>query len=99
VRIRFTKRAELSIERIDDWWRSQRRAAPDLFWTELAETVELLQSSPEMGAVYKMRKGNQVRHVLLPKSDYHLYFEIDHDADRIMILVIWGARREHGPKL
>jgi hypothetical protein len=52
-----------------------------------------------MGAVYKMRNGNQVRHVVLPKTDYHVYFEIDRDADWIMILVVWGARRERGPKL
>jgi mRNA-degrading endonuclease RelE of RelBE toxin-antitoxin system len=93
VRIRYTKRAELSIERIDDRWRTHRLAAPDLFWTEL------LQTSPERGALYKTRKGNKVRRVLLPKTDYHVYFEIDSDADRIMILVVWGARRERGPKL
>ena len=99
MRIRYTRRAELSIERIDDWWRANRRAAPDLFWTELGEPVELIETSPEMGAVYKTRKGNQVRHVVLPKTDYHVYFEIDRDADWIMILVVWGARRERGPKL
>jgi len=99
VRIRFTRRAELSIERIDDRWRAHRLAAPDLFWTELSDAVALLQLSPERGARYKTRKGNRVHRVLLPKTDYHVYFEIDRDAALIMILVVWGARREHGPKL
>jgi len=33
---------------------------------ELGEAIELLKSSPEMGAVYKTRKGNTGRRVLLP---------------------------------
>ena len=99
MRIRYTRRGELSIERIDDWWRAQRSAAPDLFWNELGEAVELLKSSPEMGAVYKTRKGNGVRRIVLPKSDYHVYFEVERNADWIMIIVVWGARRERGPKL
>jgi plasmid stabilization system protein ParE len=99
VRIRYTKRAELSIERIDDRWRAHRPAAPDLFWTELGEAEELLRVSPQRGTVYKTRKGDEVRRVLLPKTDYHVYYELDRDAEMAMILVVWGARRERGPKL
>jgi hypothetical protein len=32
----------------------------------------------------RVRKGNQVRRALLPKSDYLVYFEIDRDADWTM---------------
>jgi plasmid stabilization system protein ParE len=99
VRVRYTRRAELSIERIDDWWRANRHASADLFWTELGQAVELLETSPEVGGVYKTRKGNQVRKIVLPKTEYHVYFQLDRDADWLMILVVWGARRERAPKL
>lgn len=47
--VRFTRRGELSVERIDDRWRVERAAAPDLFWSELVSALELLEANPETG--------------------------------------------------
>jgi len=41
--------AEAQIRTIDDWWRENRTAAPELFVQELAAAVALIQSSPQIG--------------------------------------------------
>ena len=95
--IRFTKRAERSIERIDDWWRVDRRSSPDLFWQELNAAIDTLRTFPEAGIEYKTRRGNTVRRLLLERSKYRVYYEL-RDQD-VFILLVWGATRERGPKL
>lgn len=41
--------AELQIRNNDGWWRDNRTAAPGLFAEELAATVELIASAPNIG--------------------------------------------------
>lgn len=50
-----------------------------------------------MGTVYTILDGKQVRRVLMPKTGHHLYFVAD--ADEIIVHAIWGASKEHGPRL
>lgn len=40
-----------------------------------------------------------VRRVLMPKTENHVYYEIDRDKGIAIILAVWGAPKEHGPKL
>ena len=44
-------------------------------------------------AVCRTRKGTEVRRVLLPKTTYHVYYELDPHDEMLMMLVVWGARR------
>jgi plasmid stabilization system protein ParE len=99
VRIRYTKRAELCVQRLDAWWRAHRFDAPDLFFAEVENTLQLLLNKPDLGVVYKTRRGTAVRRMLLPRTQYHLYYEHDQQDDQLMIITIWGGKRRRGPKL
>ncbi len=99
MQIRYTRRAERCIERIDDWWQAHRPAAPDLFLRELDEAAGLLVVTPEAGVPYKTRKGSLVRYVLLPRTKYHVYYEVERAAGVVMILSVWSAVRGRRPVL
>jgi hypothetical protein len=44
-----TPQADLQILAMDDWWRSNRDKAPDLFEEELALAFQMLESAPGVG--------------------------------------------------
>ncbi len=46
----LTPTARDDADRIDSWWRANRRAAPWLFGEELAASLALLEVAPEMGS-------------------------------------------------
>ena len=87
--------AQREIERIDRRWIETRPAAPDLFFSELREILELLQENPELGVLYPPKPG--VRRILLRGSLYHLYYEVA--QERVEVLSVWSAVRGRGPKL
>jgi len=99
VRFRVSKRARRSIERINAWWFENRRAAPMLFLDELASAEVLLRSNPEAGTVYATHGSGVVRRIVLPKTRHHLYYRYVAERSELVVLVIWGAPRERGPKL
>ncbi len=70
-----------------------------LFARELAEAQRLLAETPEMGAPYQKRRGIVVRRVLLPKTQNHVYYEVDRVRDVVMILAVWGVPKGRGPRL
>ncbi len=49
---RASAEAETQVLRIDEWWRSHRRASPDLFDDELDATLEGIVLNPK-GVVYE----------------------------------------------
>lgn len=48
-----TPEAEAQISAIDDWWRKNRRASPDLFLEELSNAFEILARAPHIGRGYR----------------------------------------------
>ena len=99
MKTRLTAPACRQADHIDRWWRESRPAARDLFARELAEARRLLTDTPEIGTPYQKRHGAMVRRVLLPKTQNHVYYEIDRDQNVVMILAVWGAPRGRGPTL
>lgn len=86
-------------ESIQAWWRRNRPAAPDLFLDELNATKRLLSSVPRTGALYARSPVRGVRRLLIGRSKYHLYWEIDETAHAVWIQAIWHAERGTGPPL
>jgi plasmid stabilization system protein ParE len=84
---------------MDRWWRENRPDTADLFAHELDAARRLITAFPEMGVPYVQREGTLVRRVLMPKTQNHVYFEIDEENDVVMILALWGAPRGRGPRL
>jgi len=82
---------------IDDWWRSNRPAAPDLFLQELASTFDVIGWAPEIGRLYRRSLVAGTRRILLAKSRYHVYYVPE--AVVVKVLAVWHARRGIGPLL
>ena len=62
------------------------------------EVLERIGTRPNAGTVYE--QGNleaPVRRVLMPKTKNHVYYGVE--GDEIVVVSIWGAPRERGPKL
>ncbi len=94
---RFTPRAESEAEREREWWRENRPDSPDLFDKEIADAIEKIRRRPTAGTVVPASFPEEVRKVRLRKTKNHVYFTV-HEGE-IVILSVWGATKEHGPKL
>jgi plasmid stabilization system protein ParE len=99
-RVVFTKVAERQTERVGQWWRANRLAAPELFTDELERVQQLIAEVPLIGKPYLQapRLGG-VRRVLLEKSGYHVYYTVDEQHERVIIRSVWHAARGRGPRL
>lgn len=99
MKVRFAAPARRQADRLDRWWRENRKDAADLFAQELEAARRAIGASPEIGTPYVERQGTLVRRVFMPKTQNHVYYEIDRARGVVMILAVWGAPRGSGPKL
>ena len=99
MKIRISDRARARIRAEDEWWRSNRSDAPDLFKQELVEAFDRILRAPSIRPVYATIEGAQIRRVLMPVTEQHVYYSIDDKTDEVVIETVWGARRKRGPKL
>jgi plasmid stabilization system protein ParE len=98
TRVLLTPRALAEIERVDRWWRANRRAAPELFCNELEHTLRGLAAMPSLGSPYGAFR-RPVRRMYLRGSRYHVYFWHDEASHAIRVLAVWSALRGRGPRL
>jgi hypothetical protein len=56
VQIRLLAEAQRRFEAEDEWWR-ENRDAKELFTDEFEQTLERLTAEPEVGQVYRGRRG------------------------------------------
>jgi plasmid stabilization system protein ParE len=85
-------------KRIKTWWRRHRPAAPDLFDQEFAAALDRIAQAPGLGRLYQ--EGDldvPIRRVLLPKTLNHVYYS--EEGQDVVVLSVWGALHERGPKL
>jgi plasmid stabilization system protein ParE len=99
VKVRFSRPAQKQADRLDRWWREHRSDTADLFARELEIARQTLLVEPNLGQTYIERRGVVVRRLLLPKTHNHVYYEYDDESGMVMILAVWGAPKERGPKL
>jgi plasmid stabilization system protein ParE len=97
LQIRTTPEADAQVRAIDEWWRRNRRAAPDLFLAELAAAFELIAHAPKVGRVYRRSPVPGIRRVLLTGTRYHVYYAPG--VDDVRVLAVWHAQRGVGPPL
>ncbi len=96
MKVRFAARALRQATSVARWWRRNRAAAPFLFDEELDALVATLRAGNALGTEYPARDGT--RRALLPRSRYHVYYEIERD-DGIVVLAIWHTARGREPRL
>jgi plasmid stabilization system protein ParE len=74
LQVRTTPEADAQIGAVDDWWRRNRLAAPDLFLEELAASFDVIGYTPQIGRLYRQSPVPGTRRVLLTGSRYHVYY-------------------------
>jgi plasmid stabilization system protein ParE len=91
--------AQTHARQVSDWWSAERLGAPDLFDEELEAALERLATAPMSGAAYHESRGRVVRRLLMPRTSYHVYFEVDQNAFVVRVLAVWHTSRGRGPSL
>jgi plasmid stabilization system protein ParE len=99
MRLRFLGRSAEQVVDLDKRWRRNRPKAPALFAKELADAVRLLKTAPEAGSLYPERAAQGIRRVLLPKTQYYLYYVYDRESSLIGVLAVWSCLRGRPPGL
>ena len=98
MKIRLTARAALQVRSVDAWWREHRAEATG-FIDEFDHAVELLGTTPDLGAIYLPKAAFGVRRLLLPTSQHYLYYTLRRDRQTLRILAVWSCYRGRGPGL
>jgi plasmid stabilization system protein ParE len=98
-RVELSPQARDQLMTINLWWARNRPAAPTLVAVELETAIEQLATSPESGQLHAERDSLPVRKLLMPRSRYHLYYEVDQVKRLVTVLAAWHAVRGAGPRL
>src|ERR1700678_3594365 len=97
MRLRLTPRALADAKRMKTWWRRHRQAE-GLFEEELDAALESIVATPSLGTVYEQEDLDvDVHRVLMPKTRNHVYYAVT--ATEVVVLTVWGAPKDRGPKL
>jgi plasmid stabilization system protein ParE len=98
MKVRLAPRALADAQRLKGWWVRHRRKAPDLFEQELDGALVSIAAMPTLGTLYE-QEGRDVgmRRFLMRKTGHHIYYAVV--ASEVVVIAIWGARKERGPKL
>jgi plasmid stabilization system protein ParE len=99
TRLLVADRANTQIRTIEAWWTEHRDKAPQLFALELAQALEAIGASPNLGKPHRTVAGSEVRRLLLSRCRYHVYFSYDPRADLVLVRAVWHSSRGRGPVL
>jgi hypothetical protein len=91
-------RAAAQVRAVDAWWREHRGGSHG-FIDEFSHALELLMTSPELGAVYEPKAAFGVRRLLLPRSHHYLYYVYYRDRRTLRVVSVWSCYRGSGPQL
>ena len=98
MKLELARRAVAQAERCTRWWRENRSSSPGLFDEELRAALDQIRTTPLLGSVYEVVRGQEHRRLLMPRTRYHVYYRIV-AADVVRIVAVWSAARGRGPHL
>src|SRR5262249_35265795 len=79
--------------RIATWWRRNRRAAPRLFQLELDASLAHPAAPPPSALRAASRRIRNARVLLLRRSGYLVFYQVDAAAHAVLVVHIRHARR------
>lgn len=91
--------AQTQARKVAAWWRENRPAARDLFDDEMAAVLDRLAEAPKTAPPYRTIRNRQIRRILMARTSYNVYFEVQEERVLVRILAVWHAARGHGPAL
>ena len=92
-----TPQADAQIRTIDDWWRENRCASPNLFFDELSGAFDIIARAPNIGRLYRRSPIVGTRRILLRGTRHHVYYVPS--EDEVRIIAVWHGERGVGPRL
>lgn len=93
-----TPEVDTQVRTIDEWWRANRPAAPDLFTEELADCFALLEQLPNIGKRYsRYASAPDIRRVPLRASRYHVYYVVR--GNTVAVIAVWHSQRGQLPAI
>ena len=97
--VKPTLRAAAEIRRASAWWRANREAAPFALAEDIERAFELVAAQPGIGSRARNAKKEGVRRLLLSRTGYYLYYQVNAEAGRIEVLALWHSRRGRAPSI
>lgn len=91
--------ARRHVQTIAEWWEANRDKAPDLFAQELEAAFVRVAAAPTSFRIYRESKGRSIRRLLMPRTSYHVYFEVNETQKQVQVLAVWHTARGRGPRL
>jgi plasmid stabilization system protein ParE len=98
LRVILTPPARAQFLELNRWWRKNRPANPGLLKQEVREALIRLALQPEGGPQADAIEPG-LRKLLLPRTRYYIYYEIDHAKRTVSILAFWHTARGRRPRL
>lgn len=92
-RVVFAPEAAGEVTEIAAWWHKHRLAAPRLFQQELRQALLHAAAFPELGARGKLPADPDVRALVLQRTGYMVFYDVDHHAAEIQILRVRHSKR------
>jgi plasmid stabilization system protein ParE len=89
----FAPEAAAEVTEIAAWWHKHRLAAPGLFQQELKQVLLNVAAFPEIGVRAKLPADPDVRAVVLRRTGYVVFYDIDHAASEIQVLRVRHGKR------
>jgi plasmid stabilization system protein ParE len=99
VQLVITGNAKAALRGIDDWWGEHQPERAQLFLDEVDRALELLRVLPGVGPPYLEAGAPNIRRLLLPKTQHHIYYEYVPDDSILTVLTVWNCRRGQEPDL
>lgn len=96
--VAFTPRAAREVEEAKRWWLANRTKAPNALEEELRATLDLLASTPAVGAVMRSGALPGTRRIHLSRVNYFVYYRHHPESHVVEILALWHVRRGSGPR-
>ena len=95
LEIFVSRRAAREIERVVQWWASNRPAAPGAVRQDLQASLNLLLMQPDIGVRVKEASSPNVRRLHLDRIRYWVYYRVH--RNRFEILSVWHSSRGTDP--
>jgi plasmid stabilization system protein ParE len=97
--VAFTPRASREVGEAKRWWRANRTKAPNALEEELRTALDLIATTPGIGAVARNLTLPGVRRIVLNRVNYFLYYRPRTESRIVEVVALWHARRGTGPRL
>jgi plasmid stabilization system protein ParE len=97
VKVVVSPRAQRQVRALKAWWDEHRRGANTRVEDSFAAAVAELAEHPDLGPIYGANPRYRTKR--LRGTPYVLFYRTDREADLVMVVVAWSAKRGAGPEL